>query len=103
MPGGDVGDAHALPRLAQPARRARDRLHEVLLADANASPADRIEVAAVDQPAEAEGAARFIAIDVIERAAGIEAGREPETHAFRQPAERAHRQAHRRENQPLGR
>ena len=68
------------------------------LALPDAAPADRFEIDAVDQPAERRAPARFVAVDVVERAAGVEAGLVAEADALR---ERGRRSAAPRASRPV--
>jgi hypothetical protein len=63
----------------------------VHLALPDAAPPDAVEIAAIDESAEAERAGRPVGIHVVQRAARIEAGREPQAHTAAQPPERVHR------------
>ena len=84
------------------------------LALADAAPADRVQVVAVDQPAERTGAPRLVAVDVVEGRARIEAGAMAERDALGQrpaeahvgahhgPVEAARRQRRQRRGEPVG-
>ena len=111
MAGGDIEDAHGLP-LAARSQRLPQQLLDMRLALADAAPADRIEIGAVDDAAEHAAACRLVAIDVVERRAGIEAGRvaEPmpseragglQVHALYRPIEAARREHRKRRGQPV--
>src|SRR5688572_12501505 len=67
----DLGEP---PRLAQRAHRLAEQLLHVQLALPDAAPADRIEIVAIDEATERAASCCRVAINVIERAAGIEAG-----------------------------
>ena len=88
---GDVDDVHGRAGRAQPRDRLAQQRLDVELALADAAPADRVEVVAVDQAPEQRPAARAIAVDVVERAAGIEAGRVAEANAVREQRRRSRR------------
>ena len=55
----------------------------MLFAHADAAPADGVQIAPVDQLAQSQSAVRLVAVDVIQRRSGIEAGVQPEADAFR--------------------
>src|SRR6185295_9226125 len=70
----NVEDAHRSAALRHPLHRRAQQLLQMNLSLANAAPSDRLQIDLVDQTAERTEAARRIAIDVVERGAGIEAG-----------------------------
>ena len=95
MAGGDVDDAHRLAARAQAPHRVAQQLLDVPLALPDAAPADRFEVDAVDEPADRRAPARFVPVDVVERAARIEAGLVAEANALGEEAAEAQPRARR--------
>ena len=71
---GDVDDVHEHVGRARERNRLAEQLFEMQFALANAAPADRFQIVAIDELAEQSGPTHAIAIHVVERAAGIEAG-----------------------------
>src|SRR5262245_21127218 len=70
--------------LPQPYHCGAQQVLDVALALADAAPADRIEIVAVDEAAERPLATRFVAVDVIEGRTGVEAGTVAERHTLRE-------------------
>jgi hypothetical protein len=64
--GGDVDDVHRRTERAEPCDRLAQQRLDVQLALPDATPADRIEVGAVDPAPEQRPAARLVAVDVPE-------------------------------------
>ena len=103
MAGGDIGDPQLLAGSLQQLRCRRNRPQQVRPADANAAPADRVEVAAIDQLADQQCPLSLVAVHVVEAAAGIETLRQPDPDTLGQAAERAHGQPGDGEIQPAQR
>ena len=89
MARGDVHHAHFAVLLGQAFHRFADQFLDVDLALADAAPADGFEVGLVDRPAESALALGRIAVDVVERAARIEAGVVSQLHAAREQTAKA--------------
>ena len=81
-----AGVVHLLHRVA-------NQLLEMHFALADAAPSDRVEVIAIDEFPDRRFARRLVAINVIERAAGIESGVVPEFDSLGQRAADLHRRA----------
>ena len=85
---GDVDDSHRLAARTQAPHCFPQQVLEMAFSLADAAPADRFEVDAIDQPADRRAPARFVPVDVVERAPRIETGLVAEANALRQePAE----------------
>src|SRR5438105_9001823 len=61
-----------------------DQLFEVRFPLTDAAPSDGVKVVAIDQSSDRRSSARFVFVDVIERAAGIESGFASEAQTFGQ-------------------
>ncbi len=86
MARGDVDNAHRRAGSAQAGDRIAQQLLDMHLALADAAPADGVQVIAVDHRTDAEAPPRLVAIDVVQRGAGVEAGLVPQPHAIGQQA-----------------
>ena len=84
--GRDVDDAHRRAARPQAPHRLAQQLLDMPLSLPDAAPADRFEIDAVDEPADRRAPARFVPVDVVERAARIETGLVAEANALRQEA-----------------
>ena len=73
-----------------PRQRVTELRDEDVAAEARRLPHGVIEVGAVHERAERRDAACLVAVDVVERAAGVEPGLPAEPDAVREPSERAH-------------
>ncbi|MNY06400.1 hypothetical protein D3C86_1391550 [compost metagenome] len=76
--GGDVDDAHLASPVAQLLHGQAQQLFDMQLALANAAPADGVQVIAVDHAAETGCTGGRVAVDVVQGAAGVEPGVEPQ-------------------------
>jgi hypothetical protein len=94
MAGGDVQHAHRRALPAQALGSVAQQFLQVLATHADTTPADRIQVVAVDHPPQRALAACFVAVDVIQRATRIETGLQTQRDAFGQPATEAQATAH---------
>ena len=112
--GGDVEDADGSAAFTQTHHRDPQQLLDVDLALADAAPADRVQIVAVDGATDRALSGRRVAIDVVERGAGIEAGRVAEPDALRElsaelqakplqrPVDAARRQCGQRRSESVG-
>src|SRR5215831_17824130 len=90
MAGSDVEDAdrHACgPQLHEGIKQG---LYHIVLAAADAPPPSGVDIAAVHQAANRCGAASLVPIHVIESAAGIETGFEPQPYSAGEQAPNSH-------------
>lgn len=114
VPGGGIQHAHRLASATQACRRITQQLAQMAAADADAAPTDRVEIIAVDHAAQRPATTGLVAVDVIQRAAGIETGLQTQCDALGEPAAQAQTGAYttpaqilqavalRRPGQPLG-
>ena len=89
--GGNVEDAHCTPIGARAVDGRADQLLEIHLPLTDAAPTGTVEIRAVDEFPDAETAARFVLVDVIERATGIEPALPPEANAVAELPDRLER------------
>ena len=82
MAGGDIEDVQCLADSRQGLRGMRNRQLDMFFACAYAAPADSIQITTINHAPQDGSAARFIAIHIVECAAGIEAGRQAQAYAF---------------------
>ncbi|MNF83268.1 hypothetical protein D3C84_655880 [compost metagenome] len=90
MPGGNVDDAHFATLVTQLRHGQAQQFFDMQLALANAAPADGVQVVTVDQAANGRRAGGCVAVDVVQGAAGVEPGVEPQLDPRRQLAAQAH-------------
>ena len=102
-PGGDVEDSHRLAALAGQFDGPVEHGEHMDLPLPDAAPAGRVEVHAVDQATERRDALAGIAVDVVERFAGVETGPPADLDAAAEPPERPQAKALQREREPLRR
>ena len=88
--GGDVEHPQRLAFGVQAGEGEAQEFFEVAFPLADAAPADGAEVVAIDRPADGAGAGGRVAIDVVEGAAGVEAGLMAEPHALGEQAAELH-------------
>ncbi|MCY1426090.1 hypothetical protein D9M71_419010 [compost metagenome] len=74
MAGGDIDDIHRLALFAQALDGQAQQFLDMQLALADAAPADGVEVVLVDHPPDRALAGGLVAVDVVQRAARVEAG-----------------------------
>ena len=84
MAGGDIEDPYRPPLLRQARHRLAQRPFKMPFANANTTPAYRVQILPVDELPERRGARWPAAVNVIERAAGVEARPKPKADPFGQ-------------------
>ncbi|KAG1086248.1 hypothetical protein G6F40_013993 [Rhizopus arrhizus] len=94
MAGSHVQHAHRRALPAQALGSIAQQFLQVLATHADAAPADRIQIVAIDHAPQRALATGFVAVDVVQRAARIETGLQPQRDAFGQRAAEAQATAH---------
>src|SRR5262249_50884734 len=79
----DIEDPNGNPLRPQAINDTAQRVLDVLLPNADPAPADRVEIASINEPTERRDSGGLVLVDVIETAAGVEAGDQAETDSIR--------------------
>src|SRR6185436_17262010 len=90
-PGRDVEQADGFAVRVNLLNGFAKQLLEVGFSDADASPADAVEITAIHDAAQRRPALSLVFVDVIQGSTGIEAGAPAELDSFAQASERLHR------------